>query len=114
MDFERVDIEAPSGSFSADIRATDTNGNSVIIENQLEGPFSEPLVWKRTNRWKPPWILVYGRGRIDYSDGVLIESADWVVGRGVRFSKKPTPIVRELAAEIDNETPDPELGADTD
>ncbi len=36
IDFQEVETEHPVGSFSADILATDSAGNKVIIENQLE------------------------------------------------------------------------------
>ena len=36
IDFQEVETEHPVGRFSADILATDSAGNKVIIENQLE------------------------------------------------------------------------------
>ena len=36
MDLTLVEREAPAGPFSADILAEDGNGNSVVVENQLE------------------------------------------------------------------------------
>ena len=84
-------------------------------KSEIEGSFGEPLVWERRNPWgTAPWICVYWGDRIDYADEALTELADWMVERVVKFSQKLTPIVRELAAEIDSETPDTELDAGTD
>ena len=78
-------------------------------KSEIEDSFGEPLVWERKNPWgTAPWICVYWHNRIDYTDEAeaLGRLADWMVERVVRFSQKLTPMVHELAAEIDNETPD--------
>ena len=79
-------------------------------KSEIEDFFGEPLVWERRNRWGSPWICVYWGSRIDYSDQALTRLADWLVERIVKFSQKLAPMVRELAAEIDGETPDAGTG----
>ena len=77
------------------------------LQNQqqtLEGEFEQPLVWHRLTEYKVSRIAVeLPDRRIEDTDEMLKQTADWMVNTVVRLSQKVIPVVREVAKEVDHE-----------